>query len=279
MTPITAPRIGIRWTIGDLKPRGFEALRLSILGAWKLFGTRAAYAVCVHTVPTGEVRKRVGPVPAAVAWVDVTPGWSRSFIFAHSGPGRADGEAWKLVPPRLFVDRFEIALDSTVILWERPAALEAWLEEAHPRRALLMDDPWPQHGAFARTERPRPGRPSIRGLPPEFDVVAAWRATLREQPAYLVRAADAHGLQVAALSRELEPRRVSLRDVPLCSPLPGHAPEVGRRGACFVGLEPSLPGRDAPSRVEQEVGEHWDRYRAELYRRLDAGLPLVPIAL
>jgi hypothetical protein len=101
---------------------------------------------------------------------------------------------------------------------------------------------------------------------------------LREQPGLLVRAADAQRLQAAALSRDIHPRRVSLRDVPLCSPLPGHTRELGRRGAQFVGLD-LRPAPAEAARVEQATGEHWDRSRAELYRRLDAGLPLVPIAL
>lgn len=33
--------LGIRWTIGDVNPRGFEALRLSIWGTWSLFGAFA----------------------------------------------------------------------------------------------------------------------------------------------------------------------------------------------------------------------------------------------
>lgn len=42
---------GIRWTIGDVHPLGVEALRLSIWGAWKLFGPAAKYAVCANSVP------------------------------------------------------------------------------------------------------------------------------------------------------------------------------------------------------------------------------------
>ena len=224
------PGIGVRWTIGDLKPRGFEALRLSILGAWRLFGTQATYAVCVHGLPIPEVRRRVGPVPPAVAWIDSSPGWSRS-----------------LVPPRLFLDRCEIALDPSVILWERPAALEAWLREAHPRRALLADDQARAFEQFDGVCGPRPCSTSIRGVPLGFDLA-----------------------QVFALSRETAPRLVSLSDVTVCSPLTPHTRDLGRCGANFVGVGRSL---------DESVAEHWDRHRPELYRRLDAGLPLVPLAL
>lgn len=35
--------MGIRWTIGNVAPAGFEALRLAVWGAWKIFGPDAAY--------------------------------------------------------------------------------------------------------------------------------------------------------------------------------------------------------------------------------------------
>lgn len=38
-------RVGVRWTIGDVSDEGFEALRLSVWGAFRLFGEDAVYAV------------------------------------------------------------------------------------------------------------------------------------------------------------------------------------------------------------------------------------------
>ena len=34
----TEYRLGVRWTTGDASARGFEALRLSLWGAFRLFG-------------------------------------------------------------------------------------------------------------------------------------------------------------------------------------------------------------------------------------------------
>ena len=45
---MTSP-LAVRWTIGDVNPAGFEALRLSIWGACRLFGPEGQYAVCVNT--------------------------------------------------------------------------------------------------------------------------------------------------------------------------------------------------------------------------------------
>ena len=256
------PGVGVRWTIGDGQPRAYESLRLSILGAWRLFGPRAAYAVCVNTVSTAEVRRRVGPVPAAVAWVDTTRGWARSFAFAHTGPGRAQNAAWQLVPPRLFPDRFEIALDGDVILWAMPGAMEGWLAEPHPGSTLLAEAHTLAYGAFAGLGGARAGSTAIRGVPPGFDLVAAWKGVLRDRPAFLSTSADVEGLLVAAHVRAGEPWLVSREDVAFSPPRPAQAPVLGRCGVRFVGSD-----------------EHWDRCRPELYRRVDAGVPLVPIAL
>jgi hypothetical protein len=65
-------RIGIRWTVGDVSDRGFEALRFSIAGAFKIFGSQAAYVVCVNTVPLDAVRLRLGEIPTCTGFLDVT---------------------------------------------------------------------------------------------------------------------------------------------------------------------------------------------------------------
>lgn len=64
--------LSVRWTIGNVSTYGFEALRLSIRGAWRLFGPEAVYAVCVHSVPLEEARRRAGSVPQEVTWRSVT---------------------------------------------------------------------------------------------------------------------------------------------------------------------------------------------------------------
>jgi hypothetical protein len=247
--------VGVRWNVGEARPRAYESLRLSILGAWRLFGPRAAYAVCVNTLSTAEVRRRVGPVPAAVAWVDTTRGWARSFAFAHTGPGRAQNAAWELVPPRLFIDRFEITLDGDVILWEMPSALDAWLAEGSSRSTLLAESHTPSYGAFAGMSGARACSTAIRGVPPGFDLVPAWKGVLRDRPAFLSTAADVQGLQVAAHVRGGDVRQVSVEDIAF------HPPALGRCGVRFAGSD-----------------VQWDRCRQELYRRVDAGVPLVPVA-
>ncbi|HEX5385207.1 MAG TPA: hypothetical protein VFW66_00755 [Gemmatimonadales bacterium] len=61
-------RVGIRWTIGDVAHEGFEALRLAVWGAWRVFGPGAAYAVCVNSLEPEDAREQTGPLPHGVEW-------------------------------------------------------------------------------------------------------------------------------------------------------------------------------------------------------------------
>lgn len=64
-------KLGIRWTVGDVSRRGYEALRLSVWGAYRLFGPEAAYTVNVNTVPLGCAQALVGELPEAVrVWLE-----------------------------------------------------------------------------------------------------------------------------------------------------------------------------------------------------------------
>ncbi len=51
--PMTQRRLGIRWTIGNVSMAGFDALRLSIVGAARCFGASAEYAVCAAAADDG----------------------------------------------------------------------------------------------------------------------------------------------------------------------------------------------------------------------------------
>src|SRR4051794_2827860 len=96
-----APTLGIRWTIGDVSDRGFEALHLSIQGAWRLFGEQARYVVCVNTIDLNEARRKTGEVPDAVDWRATTPEDIPAFLREHLSQAMAEGVAWKLAPLRL----------------------------------------------------------------------------------------------------------------------------------------------------------------------------------
>lgn len=114
--------LAIRWTLGDVSPRGFKALRLSLWGAWRIFGASAAYRVLVNTVSVAQARQQTGPHPDAIEWQAadaLLPAWLEPFLAGNV----AHGYAWKLAPLRCFPDAHELSLDNDVILWAKPAAL------------------------------------------------------------------------------------------------------------------------------------------------------------
>ncbi|WP_207477095.1 hypothetical protein [Arenibaculum pallidiluteum] len=258
--------IGLRWTIGDVSPLGFEALRLSVWGAWRLFGDDAGYVVVVNSLPVASARTRAGPVPDCVRWM--AAGALPDALRSHLGPGMAEGVAWKLAPPRCFPGRYELSLDNDCILWDRPAALAAWLEETAPR-CLVAADVELALGAFTNLTDARPRNTGIRGLPPGYDLTAALAAVLEEHPAPLESELDEQGLQVVALDRGAPAHVVSTEDVAICSPFWPKRPVLGRAGAHFVGLNSrSLPWRYYDRPASDWVRENWNRHRAELYRRV-----------
>lgn len=260
-------RLAVRWTIGDVSPRGFEALRLSVWGAWRLFGPAADYVVCVNTVPPGEARARAGPLPDGVRWFAATADLVPAFLRARLDAEMAEGVAWKFAPLRLFPDRHELSLDNDCILWDLPAGLRAWLDAGDA--CLLAEDVRACFGRFADLCGPEPRNSGIRGLPPGLDLEAALRAVLAARPGLLTSELDEQGLQVAALSRTRPPHVVTVEEVTICSPFPPHLPHLGRCGAHFVGLNAhhfpwSLHGRPA----EDHIRAHWERHRPALYARV-----------
>lgn len=266
--PPPTPTLGLRWTIGDVSPRGFECLGLSLHGAWRLFGSGAAYAVVVNGVPVAEAARRAGPVPEAVRW-HAAHGLPAA-LARHLDAGMAEGVAWKFAPVRLFPDLPELALDNDVVLWEVPEGLSRWL--ADPGSFLLAEDVTPAFGRFADRCGPEPRNLGLRGVPAGFDLTAALAATLEESPGPLASELDEQGLQVATLQAAGRCHTVTLDDVSVCSPFWPHRPEPGRCGAHFVGLNArhipwSYYGQPATG---LRIG-HWERHRPELCRRVGLG--------
>jgi len=269
--PGTGAPLNLRWTIGDVSPAGFEALRLALTGARRLFGPDAAYHVVVNTVSVEEARRRTGPVPDAVQWRAASPtppDALRPFLDA----GMSEGTAWKFMPVQIDPAVREIAFDNDVILWALPPAIREWLARDDAR--LIAEDVAMGHGRFAALAGPEPRNSGIRGTPAGFDLAGAIAAVLAEQPARLDSELDEQGLQVAALMRDAAPLVVREAEVSICSPFPPHCPALGRCGAHFVGLNARGFDWDFYGRPAIDVRlDHWRAHRAELYRRVGLAAP------
>jgi len=253
----------VRWTIGDVSAEGFEALRLSLHGAVRVFGAGASYVVCVNTVPVHRVRALTGPVPAAVRWLDAT-GALAPLIARRSDAGRAEGVGWKFAPTRLAPDLPELHLDNDCILWTAPAALTAWLADGE--RCLLAEDVATMLGQFQPLCGPEPRNSGIRGVPAGFDLEAALAEVLDATGITLRSELDEQGLVTLACSRPRPPHVVREDEVAICGPFPPHHQAPGRCGAQFVGLNAKgLPWTREGRPGEAHVRRNWRRWRPRLY--------------
>jgi hypothetical protein len=262
------PEIGIRWTIGDVSPAGFEALRLSVWGARRIFGPEARYAICVNSMRVAEAQQRTGSLPDKVEWIEAD-GLPLTVAKALD-EAMAEGVAWKLAPLRVFKRRYELSLDNDCILWGMSPQLRHWLEEKRPR-CLIAADVTLAHGAFSGLTREEPRNTGIRGFPPGYDVERALTAVLREHPTRITSELDEQGLQVVALDRPREAIVVPTEEVTICSPFWPHQPNLGRSGAHFVGLNSRNLPFDYYGRPATEcVLENWQRHLPRLRRLVGA---------
>jgi hypothetical protein len=258
--------LGIRWTIGNVKPRGFCALRASIHGAWSLFGANAKYRVYVNSISVADARARTGDVPGDVEWCAASNEPPRSLVCALDA-GMAQGVAWKFLPLRAFPHDHELALDNDVVLWEVPAAVNDWLRGR--AEFVLAEDVRPCFGRFAPLCGERPLNSGIRGLPPGFSLDDALARVLAAHPGMLTSELDEQGLQCAAVLRSGPTGVVRNDEVTICSPFPPHVPHLGTAGAHFVGLNTHVLGFEFGGRPAEDVrAEHWDAHAPDIARRV-----------
>jgi hypothetical protein len=262
-------RVGIRWTIGDVSLRGFDALRLSILGARRIFGPNAAYAVCVNSLSLDTARARVAEAAQLVEWHH-SHGRIPDFLRARLDERFAEGVAWKFAPMRLFPDRYELALDNDCVLWAMPLAIQRWLDEAPGSLAcVLAEDMVRCFGWFAPLCGPEPRNTGIRGLPPDFDLKVALDDVLTRSPGVRIAGeVDEQGLQVAALSRMRPAFVVTTEEVTICSPFPAHVRRLGNCGAHFVGVNMCRPRPESgcDERMLDSIAANWDAFRGDIER-------------
>jgi hypothetical protein len=276
-----ADRLVIRWTIGNVRERGFEMLRLSIACAFRVFGPLACYLVGVNTVSVSEAQQRTGALPIHPEWRQVTPADVPPDLRSQVDGSLMQGMAWKLAPLRTYPERYELALDNDCILWDLPDGMRRWLQS--PDAYLFAEDVDRCLGSFDSLCPPGAFNAGIRGLPPGQDLreslahVLAQRAAMlssNHQP--IVAEIEEQGLQAAAMLRLKPLFLVKTSEVSLCSPFWPRSPELGPCGAHFVGMNaPHIPFNYYDRPADDWLAEHWRRHRPALYAR--AGLSLSEI--
>jgi hypothetical protein len=269
-------RLAVRWTIGDVCPRGFEMLRLSIACAHRLFGDEAQYVVCVNSMPWTLACERTGTLPHPVEWREVTHADVSPILLRYVDANLLEGMGWKLVPLRTHCGLYELALDNDCILWDIPKALSQWL--GCKNATLFAEDVERCLGSFDRLCPEGCFNAGIRGLAPDTDVAIALETLMQRGSnawcdAHLSSEIEEQGLQ-AALIFSLPPvLLVSTDEVSICSPFWPRSSELGTCGAHFVGMNAwHIPWNYYDRPADVWLQEHWLRHRPALYSL--AGLPL-----
>lgn len=277
-TTPNADRLAVRWTIGNLRERGFELLRLSIVCALNLFGPEAEYIVCVNSLSAEEAQRRTRDVPSRVRWRTVTREDAPAVLRFHSDENLIEGMGWKLVPLRVFPSAYELSLDNDCILWDQPEGLRHWLESESGY--LFAEDVERGYGNFDSLCPLGAFNAGIRGLPPEGRMASALENVLEEagrawgHRPNLVCEIDEQGLQAAAMMRLQPLHVVRISEVSICSPFWPRSPELGTCGAHFVGMNsPHLDWNYFDRPADEWLEEHWRRHRPALYERAGLAMP------
>lgn len=284
VAPPNCDRLAIRWTIGNVRDRGYEMLRLSISCAFRVFGPVARYLVCVNSLALAEAQVKTGELPVNVEWRQVTRGDVPPVLRAHLDESLIEGMGWKLVPLRTYPDRYELALDNDCILWDIPEGMRCWLES--PDAYLFAEDAERCLGSFDALCPPGAFNAGIRGLPPSRDLAGALErvladraALLRPDQARVIAEIDEQGLQAAAMLRMVPLFLVRKDEVSLCSPFWPRSPELGSCGAHFLGMNaPHIPFRYYDRPADEWLEEHWRRHRPAIYERAGLLLSHIPKA-
>lgn len=269
-----ADRLALRWTIGAVRDRGFELLRLSIACASRLFGPAAKYIVCVNSIPLKAAQHRTGPLPAPVDWIQVTRRDLPLVLRPYFEETLIEGMGWKLIPLRLYPGRYELALDNDCILWDLPAGMRQWLESENG--SLFAEDVDRCLGSFDALCPPGNFNAGIRGLAPNVDLAPALESVLRDvatdkRPGFrVISEIEEQGLQAAAICRVQPLYMVGASEVSLCSPFWPRSPHFGSCGAHFVGMNaPHIPWNYYDRPADLWLEEHWQKVRPLLYQKAD----------
>lgn len=273
-----ANRLAIRWTIGNVRDRGFEMLRLSIACASHIFGPAAKYIVCVNTIAIEEARKKTCSLPVHVEWRNINHNHLPNVLLPYFDGGLIEGMGWKLAPLRTHPECYELALDNDCILWDLPSAMRHWLHSENG--CLFAEDVDRGFGSFDALCPPGNLNAGIRGLPPNVDLADELQAVLHEVKTRqngnfrLESEIEEQGLQAAAICRRNPLFLVKSSEVSICSPFWPRSPELGTCGAHLVGMNAHhIPWNYYDRSADEWLEEHWQTTRPLLYQKANLPIP------
>lgn len=143
-----------RWTVGPVRPDGFDCLLLSVESFVRLYDVEPV--ICYNCPP-----ENLSHLAARFRLID-----QREHL--SSCPVPPLGVAWKLYPPRLAPDRHEILIDNDLVIGEKLPEIDKFLSSDC---TLMLEDHARAYGRFDKHVRPGLAINSgMYGMPPGFDM-------------------------------------------------------------------------------------------------------------
>jgi hypothetical protein len=142
-----------RWTIGNTTPAGYECLRLSIESFTKLYDVEVV--VC-HNCSTETIMKEcIGDFQL----IDQK-------MIAEKSKIKPIGVAWKLYPPQIDTNRYEIVIDNDIVFVERIPEIDLFLKNDC---TLLLEGDSRTYGRFEKfVPEGYQINSGIYGMPPHY---------------------------------------------------------------------------------------------------------------
>ena len=145
-----------RWTIGPVSEAGLECLSLSV-ASFILHHPDTKIVIC-HNCPANNLEDIVARFPHATL-IDQS-----EYLESDIPPM---GVAWKLYPPRLFPDAYELCIDNDIVFVDQIKEIESFYSGDH---TLLLEGSTRNYGKF---EQHVPAgyciNSGVYGMPPGFN--------------------------------------------------------------------------------------------------------------
>lgn len=196
-----------RWTVGNASKIGESILETSIFKAKRLFNKfNFLFIVCLNsenkTIEKICLRNRVElirtdwfsfPLP-----IEIIPK-EYDINAEHGVPRGRQGSFWKLCPPRIDINSYELICDNDLIIQKLPEELEEFLVS---NRNLILEENIFSFGKYFKFID-KPYNSGLYGLCPSYDfeklLVQQWQDTGRMQP---LLSRDEQGLIISTLKKQ-----------------------------------------------------------------------------
>lgn len=214
-------RVTVRWSVGPLGKIGFRCLKESINQIARIYPQfhRIVYFNQLGKKEVDELKKVNAEVEKSPSSV---PGWLK--------PQKGYEVHWKLYPPRVDIDSYEIFLDSDIVLHRQLPQIEEAVSNAE---FILYEG---RHGLYGGMESfftpERSINSGLFGLPPGFDFEDEIRLLMKNKLVCWGDRFDEQGM-VAYLLHDKPHQFVSQIDVPIAEESEDFADGFGTH---FVGI-------------------------------------------